>query len=167
MSRGTERSGGNGSRVSVTPQRAAGRMGLHASLGSVNGVRLGMRYHAHPALSVEVDGGYVRISLVEEEGNAYANGWSASGGANWYMLPTADVTPLVSLLVAYTQSAVLPRGNRQRRFAVIPSLGSEYFMTKGFSLFFRFGPAIQLTEDLGGSRLETVAQFDAGLAYVL
>lgn len=156
----------DGPRTPAPTQRAAGRLGLHAALGSVNGVRFGMRYHVHPVLNIEADGGYVRISLREENGTSYTDGWSVSGGANWYALPHAEVTPLVSLLVAYTQSTVLPRGNRQRRVAIIPSLGSEYFMTRGFSLFFRFGPAIQLTEDLDGSHLETVAQFDAGLAWV-
>lgn len=146
--------------------RAAGRLGLHLAAASVNGLRLGLRYVLHPQGTLEADAGYVRITLIEETGTTYTDGWSVSGGGNWHLLPEADVSPLLALFVSVTTSAPLPQGDRQRRLAVIPCLGSEYFITHSFSLFFRFGPAFQLTDDRGGSRFETTAQFDAGLAYV-
>lgn len=147
-------------------KRETGRMGLQLGAGSVNGLRFGPRYTLHPRITLEADAGYVRITLVEETGTDYTDGWSVSAGGNWYMLPEADVSPLLALTVAYTASTALPRGGQQRRVAIIPSLGSEYFMLPGFSLFFRFGPAFQLTDDRGESRFETLAQFDAGLAYI-
>ena len=109
----------------------------------------------------------MRVSLLEEdERTVYTDGWSASLGGSWYILPDAVVSPTVSLTATFMQSAVLPRGNRQTRLALLPAIGSEYFIAEGFSVFFRFGPAFQLTDDFEENRFETLTQFDIGLAFV-
>jgi hypothetical protein len=149
-------------------ERTRGSFGPHLAVGSVNGFRLGLRYFLDPSLALEAAGGYVQVTLLrEEQRKEYTDGWSATVGGSYFTHPDATITPLVSLLAVYMASAVLPDGFSQRRIAIVPSLGSEYYFHDRFSVFFRFGPAFQFTTEQGETHFETTTQFDAGISYLL
>lgn len=149
-------------------QRTRGSFGPHLAVGSVNGFRLGLRYFLDPPLALEAAAGYVQVTLLREaQRKEHTDGWSATLGGSYFTHPDATITPLVSLLAVYMESAVLPDGFSQRRIAIVPSLGSEYYFHDGFSIFFRFGPAFQFTTEQGETHFETTTQFDAGISYLL
>ncbi len=149
-------------------QRTRGSFGPHLAVGSVNGFRLGLRYFVDPSFALEASGGYVQVTLIrKEQRKEYTDGWSATLGGNYYTHPDAAITPLVSLVAMYMESAMLPDGFAQRRTAIVPSLGSEYYFHDGCSIFFRFGPAFQFTTELDSTNFETTTQFDAGISILL
>ncbi|MFA6235087.1 MAG: hypothetical protein WC824_13015, partial [Bacteroidota bacterium] len=89
-------------------ERARGTVGLHVAVGSVNGVRLGLRYFAHPSIALEVAGGYMQVTLLREnERKEYTNGVTATLGGNWYTHPDAVISPMISLFGVYMVSATL------------------------------------------------------------
>ncbi|MBE0643794.1 MAG: hypothetical protein IH600_06915 [Bacteroidetes bacterium] len=142
-----------------------GNLGPHIAVGSVNGVRLGLRYFPIPTLALEAAGGYLQITLLREnERKEYTDGYSATIGGSWYTHPDALISPMLSLLATYIAGTTLPDGYAQNRVAIVPSLGSEYFFLDGFSIFFRFGPAFQFVSEPGDSHFETTTQFDGGVS---
>ena len=144
---------------------ARGNIGPHLAVGSVNGVRLGLRYFLLRTLGLEASGGYVQITLIREnERKEYADGYSATFGGSWYTHPDAPISPMISLLGVYVASGTLPDGFAQTRIALVPSLGSEYHFHEGFSLFFRFGPAFQFTTENNRTQFGTTTQFDGGVS---
>ncbi|MBR9978097.1 MAG: hypothetical protein KFH87_08420 [Bacteroidetes bacterium] len=146
-------------------ESARGKIGLFLAIGSVNGLRGGLRIFLHPAFALEAAGGYMQVTLLREnERKEFTNGWSATLGSSWYSHPEAMISPMISLHAVYMRSASLSDGFSQRRVAFVPALGSEYFVHETFSLFFRFGPAFQFITERGNTEFETATQFDAGLS---
>lgn len=153
---------------SVTAQeslRDGGSVGAFAAVGVVNGLRGGLRAHPFDAVALDAAVGYVRVNLIKDNGRTeYTDGTSVTLGGSWYALRAARITPVISLHFVYVESAPFENGYRQRRTAVIPTLGSEYAFFGSLSFFFRFGPAFQFTRDIGETRFELVTQFDTGFA---
>lgn len=148
--------------------RESSQFDVHAAAGSVNGIRAGFRYFPAASAGLEAAGGYVPVTIIlEDEEKDHVDGWSATIGGSWYVLPEATISPLIALLLVYVQSERLPAGYTQKRLAFVPSLGSEYVFVEGASVFFRFGPAFQFLTDRDETNFETVVQFDAGFALVL
>ncbi|MFZ1729325.1 MAG: hypothetical protein WBQ23_10905 [Bacteroidota bacterium] len=144
-------------------ESAHGSFGPHLAVGSVNGFRAGLRYFPHNAIALEAAAGYMQVTLLRENARKeYTDGMSFTFGGSWYSHPEAGISPMISLLGVYVASATLPDGFSQTRFAIVPSLGSEYYIHHNFSVFFRFGPAFQFTKELQKSSFETATQFDAG-----
>lgn len=144
---------------------AHGVFGPHIAVGSVNGVRLGLRYFPAASVALEASGGYLQVTLLREnERKEYTNGVSVTLGGSWFTHPRDVISPTISLLGVYVASTKLPDGFSQTRFAVVTSLGSEYYFHRGFSVFFRFGPAFQFTNELNKTRFETTTQFDGGVS---
>lgn len=144
-------------------ESAHGSFGPHLAVGSVNGFRAGLRYFPDAAVALEAAAGYVQVTLLRENARKeYTDGLSITFGGSWYTHPDASISPMISLLGVYVASSTLPDGFSQTRFALVPSLGSEYYFERNFSVFFRFGPAFQFTKELQKSSFETATQFDAG-----
>jgi hypothetical protein len=149
-------------------ERTYGSFGPHIAVGSVNGVRLGVRYFAHPAFAIEAAAGYMQVTLLREnERKEYTDGMSITFGTSWFTHPEATISPMVSLLGVFMVSTALPAGFSQTRFAIVPSFGSEYYFHRNYSVFFRFGPAFQYTTEQEQSRFEMTTQFDAGISIIL
>lgn len=146
-------------------ESARGRIGPFLAIGSVNGIRTGLRSFLHPTFALEAAAGYMQVTLLREnERKEYTDGWSATLGSSWYSHPEAMVSPMISLHAVYMRSASMSDGFSQRRIAIVPTLGSEYFVHETLSLFFRFGPAFQFITERGTTHFETATQFDAGLS---
>jgi hypothetical protein len=143
-----------------------GRLTLYGALGSINGARLGAVYNVSPSVSIELAAGYVSVKLIEEGGkNERTNGYSLTLGGNWHIIPRAMICPIISLQAIYVRTGPEIQGNVQQRVALVPSVGSMYTFMSDISVFFRFGPAFHLTDELGDSVFEMLTQFDAGLTY--
>ena len=146
------------------PPRDVGHLTLQAGVGSVNGARLGLQYYLSRYFSAELSAGYLSITLIkEQETRDFADAISVSAGLNYFSHSESSISPTVSILFSYIHSLEDPDEFFQQRYALTPMIGTEYYATGNFLLFFRFGPSVHYIDERTKTSIAIEAQFDAGM----